>query len=130
MVVRHLAILKIRLADGFTNNRGGLGHADIPLPQQFARLATAEVEPEQRLGGRSADVACGNHGELQVRTERAGSEAHHFDNADLRESVLHEVGGAQVQNVQSSDAIEPLLELMQAYDGAGFVRLVRADATE
>ena len=66
-----------------------------------------KVKRDQRR--RVAEVARGDHRHFDVRPERTGGRVPGSDGLSLRQRVLHEVANAQVQGVQTLDAIEALL---------------------
>ena len=57
-------------------------------------------------------------------------DSHPLNHADRRQIVLHEIRGAQVQNVQTADSIEFLLRRVQPRDWPGAFRNLRAVAAQ
>ena len=59
------------------------------------------------------------------------SEDSHLPNhADRRQIVLHEIRGAQVQNIQTADSVEFLLRRMQPRDWPGAFQDMSAVAAQ
>src|SRR5713101_4402782 len=57
-------------------------------------------------------------------------DSHLLNHADRRQIVLHEIRGAQVQNVQTADSVEFLLRRMQPRDWPGAFRDMSAVAAQ
>src|SRR5438874_8671434 len=57
-------------------------------------------------------------------------DSHLVNHADRRQIVLHEIRGAQVQNVQTADSVEFLLRRMQSRDWTGAFRDMSAVAAQ
>src|ERR1700730_4702835 len=56
--------------------------------------------------------------------------SHLLNHADRRQIVLHEIRGAQVQNIQTADSVEFLLRGMQSRDWPGAFRDMSAVAAQ
>src|ERR1019366_9682584 len=66
----------------------------------------------------------------QVGTERASYAARHANGAHLRQRVLHEISGTQVENVGAIDLVELLFQVMETENRPRAAGLVGSDAAE
>ncbi len=62
----------------------------------------------------------GDHRVRLVRGQRAGKHAHGAQRLHAHKKILHESGGAQVQDVEALDGVQFYFQVVQAEDGAGF----------
>ena len=83
LIVGHLYVLEVGLADCLANNAGDFGVGDVALSQEFTGLFAAENWVQEVVGCCGSDVARGDHGKLQVRTERSGDGSHLADRVHL-----------------------------------------------
>ena len=119
LIVGRVDVSEFGFADGLADDGGGFGVVEIALALQFLRLLAAEGEVQESVGGGGSDVASGDHGKFEIGANGSDGRAHHANGAGLRQSVFHEVSGAQVKNVGGVDLVELLFEVVKADDGAG-----------
>ena len=119
MILGHMHELEVWFAERLPDNRRDFGVGEVALSQQFAGLVAVDGWVQESLGRRGCDVASGDHGKFQIRTERGADGAHLADRVHLRERVFHEVAGAQVKHIRAADLVEFLFEIVKAQDGAG-----------
>src|SRR5512141_3136115 len=104
-------VFEIGRANRFANNGSDFGIREIALAEQFASLFAVDAWVQQGIGGDGSDVASGNHGQAQIRTQRSDGVSHLVNRVHLGKRVLHEVRGTQVKHVGTADLIELLFEL-------------------
>src|SRR6267154_2028650 len=94
------------------------------------RLLPREIQLQEEVGCRRANIARRDHGYRQIRPERPCHHSQRLNQSDLRQQVLHEVGSPQEKRIESGNRFEFFLEIVQPDDWAHFFRFIRAEARE
>src|SRR5712671_3627671 len=94
------------------------------------RLLPREIQLQEEVGCRRANIACRDHGYRQIRPERPCHHSQRLNQSDLRQQVLHEVSSPQEKRIESGNRFEFFLEIVQPDDWAHSFRFIRADARE
>src|SRR5579859_6381582 len=130
LLVGHLNVFEVGLADGLADNGGNFGVGEIALSLQFTGLLAADGGVQEGIGGCETDVASGDHAQFEIGAKGSGGGAHHSDRSHLGKSIFHEVSGAQVQHIRGGDLVEVLFKMMKTNYGPGAAGFVGADAAE
>src|SRR6185312_8553474 len=130
LVGSELHILEIGFADGFSENSGDFAVAYVALSLQLVNLTAGKIEPRQRVSGELADVPRGDQRKLEFRAQWTGDRSHLRDGVSLSQCIFHKIGGANMQDIESGNLIEPFFEVVQADDRSSLVWPISADTAE
>src|SRR5512135_106721 len=130
ILLGELDILQPRLPDRLPENAGGLGHRQVPRPEEVADRVSVEPPVNEQTGRRGRDILRRDHGERHVCPDRAPVDPLVADEGDAPEVVFHEVGRTQAYHFRFLERVHPGFEIVQAKDRPGALGQVRPYAAQ